>query len=67
MQSSKAISRCKNMVFSEILVSCEKVAMEYTTFIKLWPIAMAEVPKILLVVARAMFLMVVANRINLTL
>lgn len=55
------------MVFSEILVSCEKVAMEYTTFIKLWPIAMAEVPKILLVVARAMFLMVVANRINLTL
>ena len=58
------------MVFSEILVSHEKVAIEDTidtTFIKLWPVAMAEAPKILLVVARAMLLMVVANSTNLTL
>lgn len=48
MQSSKASSSCQNVVFSEILVSFEKVAMEDTTFIKLWLRAMEETPQILL-------------------
>lgn len=55
------------MVFSEILLSFEKVAMEDTTFIKLWLRAMEEAPKILLVLGRAMLLMVVVNSMNSTL
>lgn len=54
------------MIFSEILISFQKVSMEDTMVI-MWPIAMKEAPKILLVVGRFMLLMVVANRMNSTL
>lgn len=37
------------------------------TMVIMWPIAMKEAPKILLVVGRFMLLMVVANRMNSTL